>query len=143
MFKRTLSYGFYALAMGSLALASSACNWNAFDDITETAAVRVFEAPGSYGKSQYGSVLTTLDLEGTSNVIASAGPSSPVVFEGVWRNDGLGGSSSTLCRDRKKCDKGSSVGGALIAFDFWGKNSDKPSKGCVISPGIPHAYVFC
>jgi hypothetical protein len=127
---------------------SAACNWNSFDDIQDTAAVRVFEAPSNYSKSRFGTVLTTLRIgadesEATSHVAVSAGPDSPVVFEDVWERDELGSGSSTLCRDKKKCAKGSGVGGALIAFDFWGTNSNKPSKGCVLSPGLPNAYVFC
>ncbi len=135
-----------ALSLAILALGAG-CNWNTFDDIQDGAAVRVYE-PSSYDKSQFGSVLTALETApGTSDVssylVASAGPSSPVVFEDVWEDDHFASGSSTLCRDAASCKKGVSVGGALIAFEFWGTGSMKPGQGCVLSPGIPNAFVFC
>jgi hypothetical protein len=140
-----------SLALGGLLLASLApgagCDWNTFDDIQETAAVRVYE-PSSYAKSQFGSVLTTVETapdtaDVRSHLVASAGPSSPVVFEDVWEDDQLASGSSTLCRDTDACKKGVSVGGALIPFEFWATGTKKPGQGCVLSPGIPNAFVFC
>jgi hypothetical protein len=135
-----------SLALSTLPFAL-ACNWTVFDDIADGASVRVYEAPSGYGKSQYGAVLSTVHMgegdDASSHIVASAGADSPVVFEGVWENDGVGGSSSTLCKEKKNCAKGVSVGSALITFDLWATQSETPKQGCVLSPGVPNAYVFC
>jgi hypothetical protein len=132
-----------------VALASAVgCNWNDFDDIKKAASIKVYDTPADYRKSKYGSVLTTLRTDvgkatETSRIIASAGADSPVVFETVWQNDDFAGTSSTRCKKKSQCAKGAGAGGTLIPFPLWGATTPMPQRGCVLTPGLPNAYVFC
>jgi hypothetical protein len=132
-----------------VALASSlGCNWNDFEDLKKEASIKVYDTPSGYRKSQYGSVLTTLRTDvgkpsETSRIIASAGADSPVVFETVWQDDGFAGSSSTRCKKKSQCAKGTGAGATLISFPLWGATTPMPQRGCVLTPGLPNAYVFC
>jgi hypothetical protein len=131
----------------SLALGQG-CNWNKFEDIADGASIRVYDAPAEYRKSNYGAVLTTLKTdEGkpteASRLIVSAGADSPVVFETVWASDDFSGASSTRCKKKEQCAKGVGIGAALIPFPLWGAATPQPQRGCVLTPGLPNAYVFC
>jgi hypothetical protein len=131
-----------------LAVLATACNWNDFENIKDQASIRVYDAPSGYRKSEYGTVLAALRLnEGTaedaSRLLVSAGFDSPIVFEDIWERDELVGSSSVRCKRKDQCAKGTGVGGTLIPFPLWGATTPMPQRGCVLTPALPNAYVFC
>lgn len=132
------------LCVSSLA---TGCDWTAFDDIEDEAPVRVLEAPDGYRTSEYGKVIVTtaLDLDGdkVSRLHASAGADSPVVTERVWDGDELDTGRTIRCKKKAQCDKGTGIGGTLLPVAVWGKGLSFEQKGCVLSPGLPNAYMFC
>jgi hypothetical protein len=132
-----------ALAVTLFALVS-ACNWNTFDDITEKASVRVYEAPGGYNKSGYGNVMVgTRSADGaTSSFITSAGGNAPIVYQDVWTKNKLSGSGALRCKTGK-CSKGDGVGSTLIPVPRWGVKTPNPQHDCVLAPGVPYAYMLC
>jgi hypothetical protein len=132
----------------ALAVNSLGCNWNDFDDIKDQASIKVYDTPADYRKSKYGSVLTTLRTDvgkptEASRIIISAGADSPVVFETVWAGDKFSGSSSTRCKKKSQCSKGGGSGSTLIPFPLWGASTPMPQRACVLTPGLPNAYVYC
>ena len=56
------------LVLGGLALASSACSWTRFDDVTADSPIVLFEKPGAM-KSGFGVTLATATNDGTTEVL--------------------------------------------------------------------------
>lgn len=129
-----------------LAGLASACNFTEFDDFTEDAPIRTYEAPKGYRKKDYGNTLSAFRTgpgDVRSVVAASAGRDSPVVFERMWNGSKITDATFTRCKRASDCKDGDGVGGALIAFPYWARDTQQEESGCIFAPGQPKTYVFC
>jgi hypothetical protein len=136
----------HASALLCTLAASASCNWTEFDTYEKDAPIRVHDTPTNYRKAGYGGVLTAFstDHSGTRSLaVASAGPDSPVVFTRLWNGKSLIEDTFTRCKQKEDCDEGVGVGSALIPFPHWALGTVQQLDGCVFSPGLGKAYVFC
>jgi|GEM_PF-2753413 len=136
-----------ALRLLPLLLGSGACAWSKFDDLEQEATIRTYDAPESYRREGYGSVLASYHGKAgartVSRLLASAGPDSPIVVENIWTDDGFGKSNNIRCKKDKDCAKAQGVATALIPFETWARGTMQEHSGCIYAPGIPNAYIFC
>lgn len=131
----------------TLAVLSSACAWTKFDDIENKATVRTYDVPESYRREGYGSVITTYQGKAgkreVSQLIASAGPDSPIVVTNVWVNGEFGDSDNIRCKKDKDCAKAQGVSATLVPFETWAPGTLQEHSGCIYAPGYENAYIFC
>ncbi|HEX6243030.1 MAG TPA: integrin alpha [Polyangiales bacterium] len=133
-----------------LAVACSAvhtgCNWTEFDDYAHKAPIRVSSVPGDFRGTGYGNVVTTFrtgDNDAQSVVVASAGRETSVTFERMWTGHKIGDATFTRCKRKEDCEDSTGIGGALIPFGRWARETVQEETGCVLAPAQPKAYVFC
>jgi hypothetical protein len=129
-----------------LAGVASACNFAEFDEFRADAPIRTYDAPKGYRKTDYGNTMSAFRTgpdDARSVVAASAGRDSPVVFERMWNGNKITDSTFIRCKRPSDCKDGDGVGGALIAFPYWARDTQQEESGCIFAPGQPKAYVFC
>src|SRR5688500_3711817 len=110
-----------------IVLGASACNWNDFEEYTETAPIRVYDAPGNYRKPGFGNVLTSFergpDSKDQAVVVGSAGRDSPVVFERMWTGSGIGDEAIIRCKRKTDCTDSEGLGSALLHVPVWARGT--------------------
>lgn len=131
----------------AVALGSSACNWKDFDEYTDTAPIRVYDAPNNYRQPGFGNVLTSFErgplTKDRSIVVGSAGRNSPVVFERMWTGSGIGDEAIIRCKRKTDCKESEGLGSTLLHVPVWARGTQQEESGCILSPGYPKAYIFC
>lgn len=124
------------------ALASAGCDWREFEEYEETAPIRVHDAP-SGRLPYYGQVLTSFSMGNQSAIVASSGPNTPVVFQRMWTGSRLSDEAIVRCKGKGDCDEAEGLGETLIPFPVWAHATPQERTGCILSPGVPKAFVFC
>jgi FG-GAP repeat len=123
-------------------LAVAGCDWREFDEYEETAPIRVFDAPNDR-LTQYGKALASFEANGRSVVVASSGANTPVVFQRMWTGTRLSDDALIRCKGKDECKEAAGLGETLIPFPVWAHDTAQERTGCVLSPAVPQAYVFC
>lgn len=118
------------------------CDWREFEEYEETAPIRVFDAPA--GRSaQYGSALASFEKGSKSVIVASSGRDTPIVFQRMWTGARLSDEAIIRCKSTQECEEADGLGETLIPFPVWAHGTQQERTGCVLSPAVPKAFVFC
>jgi hypothetical protein len=122
-------------------LMAAGCDWREFEEYEETAPIRVFDAPAR--SAQYGSALTSFETGSKSVIVASSGRDTPVVFQRMWTGTRLSDEKIIRCKGEKECKEADGLGETLIPFPVWAHGTQQERTGCILSPAVPKAFVFC
>jgi len=126
---------------------TSACNWKDFDEYTDTAPIRVYDAPSNYRQPGFGNLLVSFETgpetKDRSIIVGSAGRNAPVVFERMWTGSRIGDEAIIRCKRKADCKDAEGLGSALLQVPVWAAGTPQEETGCIVSPGVPKAYIFC
>jgi hypothetical protein len=122
-------------------LAAAGCDWREFEEYEETAPIRVFDAPAR--SARYGSALTSFETGSKSVIVASSGRDTPVVFQRMWTGARLSDEAIIRCKGEQDCQEADGLGETLIPFPVWAHGTQQQRTGCILSPAVPKAFVFC